>query len=332
MKQLVSILIPAFNAAKWIGDCLESALVQTWSRKEVIVVDDGSRDSTLEIAKSYAAPNVKVEIQENMGASAARNHALSLAQGDYIQWLDADDLLAPDKIERQLAGAESGQSSRVLLSGAWGRFYFCPARTRFAPDALWEDLAPVELLFRMMDQNLWMAIESWLVSRKLTEMAGPWNETLYRDNDGEYFCRVLSCSLETRFVSDSRVFCRRGNLGISNELTLTDRKLESLLISIFSYLQTLRNFEDSPRSRAACLKLLDRSAIYFYPERPDLFKRLQSKATELGGQLAYPRLRSKYSWLQWVFGWRLAKKVQYALPALHSFAESTCERFFLNHC
>ena len=94
MKQLASILIPAFNAQNWIGGCIESALAQTWSRKEIIVVDDGSRDSTLEIAESYASQDVHVTTHDNCGASSARNRALSLAQGDYIQWLDADDLLA----------------------------------------------------------------------------------------------------------------------------------------------------------------------------------------------------------------------------------------------
>ena len=74
--------------------------------------------------------------------------------------------------------------------------------------------------------NLWMAIESWLVSRKLTEMAGPWDENLSFDDDGEYFCRVLLCSIGTKFVPESRVFCRRGNLGLSHSLTLSNKKLD----------------------------------------------------------------------------------------------------------
>lgn len=105
MKQLVSILIPAFNAQNQIRGCIEFALAQTWSPKEIIVVDDESKDSTLEIARSYASPDVHVTTQDNCGASSARNRALSLARGDYIQWLDADDLLAPDKISMQLEGA-----------------------------------------------------------------------------------------------------------------------------------------------------------------------------------------------------------------------------------
>jgi Glycosyltransferases involved in cell wall biogenesis len=100
MTALVSILIPAFNAERWIADTIKSALDQSWPSKEIIIVDDGSRDETVRIAQRFASKDVTVISQENQGASAARNKALQLCQGDYIQWLDADDLLAPDKVQK----------------------------------------------------------------------------------------------------------------------------------------------------------------------------------------------------------------------------------------
>ena len=117
MKQLVSILIPAFNAEAWIGDTIRSALAQTWQRKEIIIVDDGSTDETLAIARRFASKELVVVGQENQGAAAARNHAFSLSQGDYIQWLDADDLLSPDKLARSVGSGEgmSERSDTVLL-------------------------------------------------------------------------------------------------------------------------------------------------------------------------------------------------------------------------
>src|SRR5689334_15167297 len=98
MKPLVSILIPAYNAEQWIPEAIRSACAQSWSRKEIIVVDDGSTDRTLEVARRFASPEVNVVSTSNHGAAAARNHALRLSQGDYIQWLDADDILATDKL------------------------------------------------------------------------------------------------------------------------------------------------------------------------------------------------------------------------------------------
>src|SRR5258708_4364352 len=101
MKPLVSILIPAYNAQKWIVATIESAIAQTWGRKEIIIVDDGSTDQTLAVARRFASKDILVVTQKNQGASAARNHAFSLSQGDYIQWLDADDLLSANKIAKQ---------------------------------------------------------------------------------------------------------------------------------------------------------------------------------------------------------------------------------------
>ena len=94
MTPLVSILIPAFNAEEWIADTLRSAVGSTWPRKEIIVVSDGSTGSTLSVARRTAREGVSVIAKSNEGAAATRNRALSCSQGDYIQWLDADDLLS----------------------------------------------------------------------------------------------------------------------------------------------------------------------------------------------------------------------------------------------
>src|SRR5438128_8633466 len=101
MPRLVSILIPVYNAESFVADAIQSALDQTWPAKEIIAVDDGSTDRSAEVLKSFA-PRIKVIEQENRGASAARNRALREAQGEFIQYLDADDLLAPNKIKIQM--------------------------------------------------------------------------------------------------------------------------------------------------------------------------------------------------------------------------------------
>src|SRR6266571_3302693 len=94
---LVSVLVPAYNAAPWIAESLGSALAQTWPNTELIVVDDGSRDETASVVKQFLGPRVRLIRQENQGQSAAENSALRAAQGEFIQYLDADDLLSFDK-------------------------------------------------------------------------------------------------------------------------------------------------------------------------------------------------------------------------------------------
>src|SRR5439155_24438466 len=109
-------LIPAYNAAERIVETLGSALAQTWVRTELIVVDDGSTDGTLTVARQFASRDVSVDSQHNEGAAAARNKAFSLCQGDYIQWLDADDLLSPERIAKQMRAREGGCTERTMLS------------------------------------------------------------------------------------------------------------------------------------------------------------------------------------------------------------------------
>ena len=132
----------------------------------------------------------------------------SYSQGDYIQFLDADDLLAPDKIERQLAALREGDSRRILLSSPWAPFYYRTRHARFVRNSLWQDLSPVEWLLRKMGENLHMQNATWLVSRELAEAAGPWDTRLHYDQDGEYFARVLLASEGTRFVPGTGIFYR----------------------------------------------------------------------------------------------------------------------------
>ena len=151
MQPLVSILICAYNAEKTIADTLQSAIAQTWQRKEIIVVDDGSTDRTAEVVRRFKG--VTLVSTENQGFSAAQNHAFELSHGDYIQYLDADDLLAPDKIERQLGALREGDSRRILLSSPWAPFYYRTRNARFVHNSLCQDLSPVEWLLRKMSEG-----------------------------------------------------------------------------------------------------------------------------------------------------------------------------------
>ena len=112
---LVSILIPCFNAEKYIRQCIDSALTQTHADKEVIVVDDGSTDGSLDIIRSFGK-RVRWESGPNRGGNAARNRLLDLAKGEWLQYLDADDYLLPDKIERQLAFAARHADADIICS------------------------------------------------------------------------------------------------------------------------------------------------------------------------------------------------------------------------
>jgi glycosyltransferase involved in cell wall biosynthesis len=304
MKPLVSILIPAYNAENTIACTLESAIAQTWQRKEIIVVDDGSTDRTAEVVQQFK--DVKLVSTENQGLSGAQNNAFPLSQGDYIQYLDADDLLAPDKIERQLAALGEFDSRRILLSSPWAPFYYRIRHARFVRNSLWQDLSPVDWLSRKMRENLHMQNATWLVSRQ--KAAGPWDTRLQFDQDGEYFCRVLLASEGTRFVPGTGIYYRASGANSVSFIGNSDKKKDSLLLTMKLHIQYLRSLEDSERVRKASLAYIQTWYRNFYPERPDLMQEAQQLAASLGGRLSLPKVSWKYAWIQRLFGFAVAKR------------------------
>jgi glycosyltransferase involved in cell wall biosynthesis len=329
MNPLVSILIPAFNAQEWIADTIRSAVAQTWQRKEIIVVDDGSTDGTAAVARWFQSSGVRVVGQTNEGAAAARNKALSLSQGDYIQWLDADDLLAPNKIAKQMELLDREPSRRVLLSSAWGIFMYRYYRTEFIPTALWCDLSPIEWLLRKMGDNLYMQTASWLVSRELTDDAGPWDTRLLGDDDGEYFCRVLLASERVRFVPEAKVYYRGPGLAFRSlsYIAQSPQKIDAHWLSMKLHIRYLLSQEESDRTRTACIRYLQTSLIYFYPENARIVGEAEQIAKDLGGRLSPPHLSWKYSWIKAIWGWNAAKRGQALLLRYRWSAQKWLDKF-----
>jgi glycosyltransferase involved in cell wall biosynthesis len=328
MLPLVSILIPAYNADRWIADAIQSALNQTWQRKEIIIIDDGSVDQTASVASQFASRGVTVVVQNNQGAASARNHAFSICRGDLIQWLDADDLLAPDKIEKQVSILNNSSSKRTLISSEWARFTYRPKKAHFIPSVLWCDLPPAEWLIRKLQHNLFMQTATWLVSRELSVAAGEWDVRMLSDDDGEYFCRVIRASECVRFCPGSKVFYRNTPTYRLSHIGMSESKKEAMVLSMKLHVQHLRSLNDSDRSRAACVTYLQNWLIYFYPERPDLVRDLQSVAFALGGRLVVPELRWKYSWMIPLFGWSFAKNAQMTFPLWKQLSNCRIERWF----
>lgn len=115
MQPKVSILIPCYNAEQWIAQAIESALVQTYANTEVIVVDDGSIDDSLGIIKSFGH-KIRWETGPNRGGNAARNRLLELSTGKWLQYLDADDYLLPDKIQDQIHHLSTEPEADIIFS------------------------------------------------------------------------------------------------------------------------------------------------------------------------------------------------------------------------
>ncbi len=309
MSELVSILIPCHNAAPWLAQTLESALAQTWPEKEIIFVDDGSTDGSLELARGYESRGVRVLTQPNRGASAARNAGLREARGGFIQFLDADDLLAPDKIAVQMDRLLASPP-RHIASGAWARFRRDPREAAFVPEPNWGDLSGLEFLLRHYEAGWMMLPAAWLCPRPLLDEAGPWDERLTLNDDGEYFGRVMLAAAGILFCGTARSYYRSGL-----RRSLSRRKdvaaLRSLGLSTeLNCGRMLAAAQDSPRARAAAANGWQRLAFESYPTAPDLAAAAERHAAHLGGSPfpmpAGPAFQRMAHWT----GWRLAKRLR----------------------
>ena len=177
MPPLVSILIPAYNAELYLRECLESACAQTYANCEVIMVDDGSTDSTYKLALRFESKMCRMVRQENRGQAGALNTGMLLAQGEYIQFLDADDVLHPEKVAAQVDRLQPADPSAVA-TGAWSRFGSNIVDAQFTPEPIWRDLSPTEWLIESWMGGGMMHVAAWLIPHDVAERAGRWNETL----------------------------------------------------------------------------------------------------------------------------------------------------------
>lgn len=305
---LVSILIPCFNSARWLGETLESALAQTWPEKEIIVVDDGSRDDSLALARRYERCGLRVITQPNRGASAARNTALTACHGDYIQFLDADDLLAPDKIAQQMNLA-STTGPNFALCANWSRFTSSTANADFTPQPLCTDTAPVDWVITKFEQNAMMHPAAWLISRSLANQVGHWDESLSLDDDGEYFTRVVLASRGVRYCREATSFYR-SQLPGSLSGAKSEKAWDSAYRSLAQSVQRLRLAEDSPRTRHACANAFQRYIYDSYPRSPQNRRLAANQVNALGGSDVTIAGGPKFQCLKRLFGWRLAKRLQ----------------------
>lgn len=318
---LVSILIPCHNAAPWLAATLESTLAVTWPEREIIVVDDGSTDASLDILRNYEGRGIRVIEQPNRGASAARNAALRAARGDWFQFLDADDLLAPDKIANQLT-RPALIGPNTTFTSAWGRFREDPRTAIFVDSPLCATLAPREFLLRYCNHDCMMHPAAWLVPRAVALQAGPWDETLSLNDDGEYFARVALASDRLVYCPGARSFYRSG-LPTSLSRQTSHRHLESALHAAESITRRMReNLGDDPEVRRAAANLFQRFAHDYYPLDTALTAAAETAARELGGATIQPLGGRGFQIARRVVGWKMARRLQ-VVAGRHVYAKSS---------
>jgi glycosyltransferase involved in cell wall biosynthesis len=311
VKLRVSICIPCHNAGPYVSAALDSALAQTWKNLEVIVVNDGSTDGSKGILDSYRTKGVKVIHQKNLGQCAAANRALAESSGDYIKFFDADDLLSPEFIERQMARLQ-GRTDAVASAG-WGRFHDDDLTTfRANPQSVWRDMKGTDWLVEAWrDARPMMQCALWLIPKPILEKCGGWDEELSLINDFEFFARVLCHAEEVLFTPDAILYYRSGlNGSLSGQKSR--KAVESAYHSLLRGTGHLLGKRADDAARLSCANVLQDFIYTYYPQHADLRADIQRRVEELGGSDLPPDGPPRFHRLRRLVGWPIARRIQRA--------------------
>jgi hypothetical protein len=308
VSPLVSVIIPCKNGAAWLADAIESCLNQTWKGLEIIVVDNGSSDASVAVANRFQSSSVVVLECARSGASAARNAGLEKARGDFIQFLDADDVLDRDKIRVQMDRLAHGPRSSVATA-AWARFQQSSSEAEFLVEPVWRDFEPKEFLISSWSGGGMMPSFAWLAPRHVIERAGRWNERLSLNDDGEFFCRVALASAGILFCNDARGYYRR-SAGPSLSRKRDRNALASGFEAIELSCQNLWKQCNSVSAAKACATHYQRFIFDAYPDVPDLIKTAERRVSQFGGSDLTINGGWAFQVISSCFGWKFGKRCQ----------------------
>ncbi|RRO24656.1 glycosyltransferase family 2 protein [Flavobacteriaceae bacterium 14752] len=315
IRKLVSVIIPNFNGLPFLNETIRSVQKQSYEKLEVIIVDDNSTDDSLDFLNSIDDNRFSVYKNLGKGACAARNYGLELASGEYIQFLDADDLLSTDKIEKQVDLLKK-YPNRVAVCSTM-HFYDNPENGKIVDrDFMFSTNQPEDFLLKLYGGNgehhNMVQTNAWLTPKSILNKVGKWDESLSKDQDGEYFCRVVLASEGVCYSAEALNYYRK-HVGGSNIANQKQRKnIESQLKALNAKANHLKKFADSQVYKNAFALQYKLLAINAYPKFKDVYKIANQQSKTHGGSKHLPALGGRIiESIKQVFGWRLAKQVSY---------------------
>lgn len=303
----VSIIIPNFNNSSFLNDCLDSAINQGFDVvEEIIIVDDNSTDNSMEILKSYKNlfPN-KIFIYKNPknGVQSARNFGFRKSKGAYIQWLDSDDVLSPNKIKKQL-NLLINENYKVISFCDWVYFKnniqnVIPKTTKKFDSCM----NPQSLILDLWTSGSMVQTACWLTHRDLCEDQH-WDTRWIKNQDGIYFFDILLRCEKVLFCGETLVYYRKP---ISQNIS-SQNSFESLtsLLESYSYFHKILEIKDSIKIRKSLAFNYARFIYYIFPKHNKLRKLAIKKMNNLG-VYKFPSIGGlRFRILKTIFGFYLA--------------------------
>jgi glycosyltransferase involved in cell wall biosynthesis len=323
----VSVIIPNFNREALIADTINNLLSQTQPPLEIIVVDDGSTDESVEVIRSFGN-KVKLLHQANQGPGAARNAGLAVATGDYIQFQDSDDLLSLNKLETQARLLAT--TGADIAFGPWAHVFIREQRLSFQTCVLQQTLPPKTVSLPGWQLRGWFTVfQSLLFRRSFLLQAGRYETDVRYGEDMEFFFRLLARSPLVTFAADTLTLYRlnsANNLSSDGGAPQNRRVLDwaRCLERIGRHRKTLEHPTDS-LSRASFLAAVRKHLRYVQavPDAPPhLIRELSVEIAQVPGWF----LAGLQLWLRIAERLRLLRSGQRWMPGLQAGAPTNLQR------
>ena len=304
---MVSVVIPCYNAAKFLEKTVNSVFSQTYSDYELILIDDGSTDNTAEIINSYGG-KVRAKFTPNRGASSARNLGTSLATGNFIQYLDADDILLPNALAKRITALEQTDTDisysnwQKLEENLSGDFELGELITRKIED-INED--PEIAIFT----DFWGPPASLMYRKAIVDKIGGWNESLPIIQDARFLLDASLFGAKFVHVAEIDSYYR-----VHKKNSLSKRSRTAFAQDCFNNACQVENFwlqrkgKISEEQRNALIKVYGGLARFFFEHNRPLFFKVTKKIYDLAPNYLPSHPRSLY-WLSKYLGYETAEAI-----------------------
>lgn len=316
---LVSIIIPVYNCASILSITIESAIAQTYPNIEIIIVDDGSKDDSYAIAKKYENDSIHVIQQQNAGAAIARNKGLAFATGDFIQFLDAGDVLSNDKIEKQVMALKKNPGKLALCNYIQVTDF---AKIEAASPAdqssfIFSSDKPIDFLVNLLGgtgNSNFIQTNCWLIPKMLIEKGGAWRAFRCPDDDGEFFARMILAS--NGIVHVEQVYNYYLMSPEANQLStnMKSKYVMNKLLAIQLKHQYLLDSGGHPQIKNAIALQYFYFAIFHFPQSKKFASIAYKRYKLFKTDIPLPKLGGGFVMLlAKIFGWKTARQIRYSL-------------------
>ncbi|MEE9166833.1 MAG: glycosyltransferase [Candidatus Neomarinimicrobiota bacterium] len=306
-QSLVSVIIPCYNAEKWVGEAIQSCLEQAYRPIEIIIIDDGSTDSSLTIIKHYGerySDLIRYESQPNRGAPSARNRGFELSRGDYIQWLDSDDRMARGKLQCQVSILQNDKADVVT---GWWKNLIEEKPGLFVEGPVREPLLTDDPVASLIDDDGWAPLSSYLMTRQTVDTVSGWNEKLTSVQDVDFILRIAMNG--ARFLV-AQYLCGYYRRPLTATVSTRDKTV--FMQNCFDIYDRVYHFYQGGGWKEEYGRMLSRRygwlARYFFEHDRVMFERCM-KQIQLFEPHYVPEGPSQLRWLTRILGYRNAEQI-----------------------